>query len=135
MDERRRGSRFCAVAEPGFLRPARLPGGLLHIAGSQIVQTVLQLLRGGGFESVQFPCQGAPVHRAVQTVLPQVLYVGGDHFVLGKSGMIDGYTQALQDNLGLSNSDAQAVRDSFSSILAEKEEAYRGALKQVPPLV
>ena len=49
----------------------------------------------------------------------------------GKSGMIDGYTQALQDNLGLSNSDAQAVRDSFSSILAEKEEAYRGALKQV----
>lgn len=49
----------------------------------------------------------------------------------GKSGMIDGYTQALQDNLGLSNSDAQAVRDSFSSILSEKEEAYRGALKQV----
>ncbi len=49
----------------------------------------------------------------------------------GKSGMINGYTQALQDNLGLSNSDAQAVRDSFSSILAEKEEAYRGALKQV----
>ena len=46
--------------------------------------------------------------------------------------MIDGYTQALQDNLGLSDSDAQAVRDSFSSILAEKEEAYRGALKQVP---
>ena len=49
----------------------------------------------------------------------------------GKSGMIDSYTQALQDNLGLSDSDAQAVRDSFSSILAEKEEAYRGALKQV----
>ncbi|WP_251319619.1 hypothetical protein [Flintibacter muris] len=49
----------------------------------------------------------------------------------GKSGMIDGYTQALQDNLGLSDSDAQAVRDSFSTILAEKGEAYRGALKQV----
>ncbi len=49
----------------------------------------------------------------------------------GKSGLIDGYTQLLQDNLGLSDSDAQAVRDSFSSILAEKEEAYRGALKQV----
>ena len=49
----------------------------------------------------------------------------------GKSGMIDGYTQTLQDNLGLSDSDAQAVRDSFSTILAEKEEAYRGALKQV----
>lgn len=49
----------------------------------------------------------------------------------GKFGMIDGYTQLLQDNLGLSTSDAQAVRDSFSSILAEKEEAYWGALKQV----
>ena len=49
----------------------------------------------------------------------------------GKSGMIDGYTQLLQDNLGLSNSDAQAVRDSFSAIFTEKEEAYRGALKQV----
>lgn len=49
----------------------------------------------------------------------------------GKSGMIDGYTRLLQDNLGISDSDAQAVRDSFSSILAEKEEAYRGALKQV----
>ena len=48
----------------------------------------------------------------------------------GKSGMIDGYTQLLQDNLGISDSDAQAVRDSFSSILAEKEESYRGALKQ-----
>ena len=49
----------------------------------------------------------------------------------GKSGMIDGYTRLLQDNLGISDSDAQAVRDSFSSILTEKEEAYRGALKQV----
>ena len=49
----------------------------------------------------------------------------------GKSGMIDGYTRLLQDNLGISASDAQAVRDSFSSILTEKEEAYRGALKQV----
>ena len=49
----------------------------------------------------------------------------------GKSGTIDGYTRLLQDNLGISDSDAQAVRDSFSSILTEKEEAYRGALKQV----
>lgn len=49
----------------------------------------------------------------------------------GKSGMIDGYTQLLQDNLGLSADDAQAVRNSFSAILAEKEEAYRGALNQV----
>ena len=49
----------------------------------------------------------------------------------GKAGMIDGYTQLLQENLGISASDAQAVRDSFSSILTEKEEAYRGALKQI----
>jgi len=49
----------------------------------------------------------------------------------GKSGMIDSYTRLLQDNLGISDSDAQAVRDSFSSILTEKEEAYCGALKQV----
>nr|WP_325186346.1 hypothetical protein [uncultured Oscillibacter sp.] len=49
----------------------------------------------------------------------------------GKAGMIDGYARLLQDNLGISDSDAQAVRDSFSAILAEKEEAYRGALQQV----
>lgn len=49
----------------------------------------------------------------------------------GKSGMINGYTRLLQDNLGISAGDAQAVRDSFSAILAEKEEAYRGALNQV----
>ena len=52
-------------------------------------------------------------------------------YQVGKSGMIDGYTQLLRDNLGISNSDAQAVRDSFSTILTEKENAYRGALKQV----
>ena len=49
----------------------------------------------------------------------------------GKSGMIEGYTQLLQDNLGLSGSDAQAVRDSFSAILSEKVDAYRSALEQV----
>lgn len=49
----------------------------------------------------------------------------------GKSGMIGGYTRLLQDNLGISAGDAQAVRDSFSAILAEKEEAYRSALNQV----
>lgn len=49
----------------------------------------------------------------------------------GKSGMIEGYTQLLQDNLGLSSSDAQAVRDSFSAILSEKVDAYRSALGQV----
>ena len=49
----------------------------------------------------------------------------------GKSGMIEGYTQLLQDNLGLSANDAQAVRDSFSAILSEKVDAYRSALGQV----
>ena len=49
----------------------------------------------------------------------------------GKAKMIDGYTQLLQDNLGISSSDAQAVRDSFSTILADKVDAYRGALDKV----
>ena len=49
----------------------------------------------------------------------------------GKFGMIEGYTQLLQDNLGLSANDAQAVRDSFSAILSEKVDAYRSALGQV----
>lgn len=53
----------------------------------------------------------------------------------GKAGMIDGYTKLLQDNLGLSDSDAQAVRDSLSSIFAEKEDAYRSTLKQVHEVV
>ena len=49
----------------------------------------------------------------------------------GKAGMIEGYTQLLQSNLGLSGSDAQAVRDSFSTLLDERVEAYRGALDTV----
>ena len=49
----------------------------------------------------------------------------------GKAGMIDGYTQLLQDNLGISGSDAQAIRDSFSAILEEKVNGYRSALEQV----
>lgn len=49
----------------------------------------------------------------------------------GKTGMIDGYTRLLQDNLGLSDGDAQAVKDSFSAILAERVDAYRGALEKV----
>lgn len=49
----------------------------------------------------------------------------------GKAGMIDGYTRLLQDNLGISSGDAQAVKDSFSAILAEKVDAYRGVLEKV----
>lgn len=49
----------------------------------------------------------------------------------GKAGLIDGYTQLLQDNLGLSDRDAQAVRDSFSAILEEKVNGYRSALGRV----
>lgn len=48
----------------------------------------------------------------------------------GKSGMIEGYTQFLQSNLGLSDSGAQAVRDSFSALLDERIDAYRGALEK-----
>lgn len=53
----------------------------------------------------------------------------------GKAGMIDGYAQLLQDNLGISDDAAQEVRDSFSALLAEKEEAYRGALGKVQEAV
>lgn len=49
----------------------------------------------------------------------------------GKEGMIDGYTQLLQDNLGVSNSTAQEIKDSFSAILSEKVNTYQKALKQV----
>lgn len=49
----------------------------------------------------------------------------------GKTGIIDGYTQFLQDNLGVSSDHAQAVKDSFSAILAEKVDAYHSALKKV----
>lgn len=49
----------------------------------------------------------------------------------GKAGMIDGYTKLLQDNLGISSGDAQAIKNSFSAILEEKADAYRGALEKV----
>ena len=49
----------------------------------------------------------------------------------GKTGMIDNYTQFLRSNLGLSDSDAQAVRDSLSTLLDERVGAYRGALETV----
>jgi hypothetical protein len=49
----------------------------------------------------------------------------------GKSGMIDNYTKLLQDNLGISSSNAQAVKDSFSAILTEKVDAYHNALEKV----
>lgn len=49
----------------------------------------------------------------------------------GKDGLIDGYTELLQENLGVSDQDAQEIRDSFSAILSEKVDAYRGALGKV----
>lgn len=49
----------------------------------------------------------------------------------GKSAMIDNYTKLLQDNLGISKSDAQAVRDSFSTILAEKVDTYHDTFDKV----
>lgn len=49
----------------------------------------------------------------------------------GKTGLIDGYTQLLQDNLGLSDRDAQTIRDSFSAILEEKVNGYQSALGKV----
>ena len=49
----------------------------------------------------------------------------------GKDGLIGGYTALLQENLGVSDRDAQEVRDSFSALLSEKEDAYRKALGKV----
>lgn len=49
----------------------------------------------------------------------------------GKNGMIENYTKLLQDNLGISNDDAQQIKDSFSTILDENASAYRDAVKQI----
>ena len=93
--------------------PEELEDGLNYMA-SRYVAALDKLERN--YSGEELTAQRAKLEEVYQT---------------GKSGMIDGYTRLLQDNLGLSNSDAQAVRDSLSAILAEKEEAYRGALKQV----
>ncbi len=91
--------------------PEELEDGLNYMA-SRYVAALDKLERN--YSGEELTAQRAKLEEVYQT---------------GKSGMIDGYTRLLQDNLGLSNSDAQAVRDSLSAILAEKEEAYRGALK------
>ena len=93
--------------------PEELEDGLSYMA-SRYVAALDQLERN--FSGEELISQRAKLEEVYQA---------------GKNGMIDGYTQLLQDNLGLSGSDAQAVRDSLSSIFTEKEEAYRGALKQV----
>lgn len=49
----------------------------------------------------------------------------------GTAELIDGYTQLLQSNLGISDKDAQAIKDSFTAILEQKVTAYRGTLEQV----
>lgn len=94
------------------IAPEELEDGLNYMA-SRYVAALDKLERN--FSSKELTSQRAKLEEVYQA---------------GKAGMIDGYTKLLQDNLGLSDSDAQAVRDSLSSILAEKEEAYRGALKQ-----
>ena len=58
-----------------------------RVAGGQIVQPVLQFLRGGGLERLQLTGQAAPVHSTVQTVLPQGVYVGGQLRVGGLHGI------------------------------------------------
>ena len=93
--------------------PEELEDGLNYMA-SRYVAALDKLERN--YSGEELTAQRAKLEEVYQT---------------GKSEMIDGYTRLLQDNLGISDSDAQAVRDSFSSILTEKENAYRGALKQV----
>ena len=93
--------------------PEELEDGLNYMA-SRYVAALDKLERN--YSGEELTAQRAKMEEVYQT---------------GKSEMIDGYTRLLQDNLGISDSDAQAVRDSFSSILTEKENACRGALKQV----
>lgn len=73
---------------------------------------------------------------AFKTTSPEELADGLEEiYQAGKAGMIDGYTKLLQDNLGISSGDAQAIKDSFSAILAEKVDAYRGTLEKVHEVV
>ena len=114
-----------AVNHPGFpglidLLQLGEPGGQLlaavaalqliqrrHIAGSHIVQPILQLLRGGGLERIQLPRQDAEIHLSAQTVLPQVLYVGAEDFLFRRAAVLDAQvppglnTPVFQELLGL----------------------------------
>ncbi|MCI8284444.1 MAG: hypothetical protein HFE90_04145 [Firmicutes bacterium] len=49
----------------------------------------------------------------------------------GKAGMIDGYTEFLKSNMGISENDIKDIKDSFSVILEERVNDYRSALGKV----
>lgn len=93
--------------------PEELEDGLDYLA-SRYVAVLDKLERN--YQGDELAAQRAKLEEIYQT---------------GKSGMIDGYTQLLQDNLGISSQDAQAVKESFSSILSEKVDTYRSALGKV----
>lgn len=53
----------------------------------------------------------------------------------GKRKMINSYIQLLQDNLGVSSSNIQVVKNSFSIIIEEKVDAYGGSLNEISKTV
>gem|GEM_PF-5237552 len=52
-----------------------------------------------------------------------------------KNGMIENYTKFLQDNLGISDNDAQRIKGSFSTILDEKVNFYLDIITQVQEII
>lgn len=55
-----------------------------------------------------------------------------DVFQQGKEQLIDSYAGRLQDALGLSDTDAQAVRDSLDSLISQRLQTYRDAQAETP---
>ena len=92
-----------------------------HIAGGHIVQPILQLFRRGGLERFHFMAQAVPVHSAVQTVLPQGIYVGRQFRIGGRHGI-----GALPHTI-LHLLDAGGVKDVEVKVLLPPQ-----ALRRVP---
>ena len=53
-------------------------------------------------------------------------------FQQGKERLIDSYAGRLQDALGLSDADAQSVRDSLGSLIFQRLQTYRDAQAAMP---
>ena len=93
-----------------------LVGGASGLLVRQILELQAQerdllLLRGGGFEGIQFAGLAAPVYRAVQTVLTQGVYVGGQLRIGGLHGI------AALPHTVLHPLDAGGVKDIVVKIL------------------
>ena len=53
-------------------------------------------------------------------------------FQQGREQLIDSYAGRLQDALGLSDADAQSVRDSLGSLISQRLQTYRDAQAGTP---